>query len=343
LFENLKQQDAQAFSFAHVGGRYADLSMHDPDIEIAVEVHSAWGTFEWLVEDAFRRGCQVGICANSDGHKCRPGASYPGAAHFGSYGGLTCVLAERLDRESIFAALQARHFYATTGNRPLIDFQLKTGDGKHAMMGDLLHTQAGEIIVQGSVTGTAAIESITVRSGLETVKTLRPDQEKGLSRRIKIVWSGAEVRGRARMARWDGRLQLDGNVIEAVTPVNFWRPDRPLTHTPTTAAWQSVTTGGTAGLILTLEKPGVGELSFESVQGNCRVSIDDIGPEPSSWDFGGLGKQVKMYRLPETGSRSFSFTLPLKDLRPGDNPIYIRMTQEDGHMAWTSPVYLVKA
>ena len=58
--------------------------MHDPEIELAVEVHSAWGTFEWLVEDALRRGYRIGICANSDGHKGRPGASYPGAGEFGS-------------------------------------------------------------------------------------------------------------------------------------------------------------------------------------------------------------------------------------------------------------------
>ena len=43
---------AAPFAFAHVGGRYADLRMHDPAIELAVEVHSAWGTFEWLIEDA---------------------------------------------------------------------------------------------------------------------------------------------------------------------------------------------------------------------------------------------------------------------------------------------------
>jgi len=77
------------FVFAHVGGRYADLSMHDEQIEVAVEVHSALGTFEWIVEDALRRGYHIGIVANSDGHTCRPGSSHPGAGKFGSLGGLT--------------------------------------------------------------------------------------------------------------------------------------------------------------------------------------------------------------------------------------------------------------
>ena len=32
----------------------------------------------------------------------------------------------------------------------------------------------------------------------------------------------------------------------------------------------------------------------------------------------------------------------LDKLHTGDNPIYVRMIQEDGHLAWTSPVYLVR-
>ena len=100
LFQKLKGKDCVVM--AHVGGRYADIKLaHDP-METAVEVHSAWGTFEWILRDAFEKDYRVGIVANSDGHKGRPGACYPGASFFGSYGGLTCFLAERLDRDAIF-------------------------------------------------------------------------------------------------------------------------------------------------------------------------------------------------------------------------------------------------
>ncbi len=53
-----------------------------------MEIHSAWGTFEWLLTDGFPLGHRSGVVCNSDGHKGRPGASYPGAATFGAYGGL---------------------------------------------------------------------------------------------------------------------------------------------------------------------------------------------------------------------------------------------------------------
>jgi hypothetical protein len=97
LFDALKNKDCVVF--AHIGGRYADIRMaHDARIERSVEVHSDWGTFEWLLHDALEQGYRVGILANSDGHKGRHGASHPGASLFGAYGGLSCLLAGELTR-----------------------------------------------------------------------------------------------------------------------------------------------------------------------------------------------------------------------------------------------------
>src|SRR6266568_699173 len=99
----------------HIGGRYADIvGFHDPALEPVVEIYSDWGRFEWLLEDALAKGYKVGVVSNSDGHKGRPGASHPGASTFGAYGGLTCVLADSLTRESVFEAIRARRCYGVT-------------------------------------------------------------------------------------------------------------------------------------------------------------------------------------------------------------------------------------
>ena len=91
LFEWLKDEDCRVI--AHVGGRYADLHYaHDGRVERSVEVHSSWGTFEWLLHDAFDKGFRVGVVCHSDDHKGRPGATRPGASTFGAIGGLTCYL-----------------------------------------------------------------------------------------------------------------------------------------------------------------------------------------------------------------------------------------------------------
>ncbi len=345
LFTALRAQDGpRPFAFAHVGGRYADLDMHDPQIELAVEVHSAWGTFEWLVDDALQRGYRVGICANSDGHKTRPGASYPGAGEFGSLGGLTCVLAQARDRESVLQALVQRHFYATTGHRPLLDVRLGTEDGRWSMMGDVVEAGGGVIHLYVHAVGTEAIERIEVRNGLGTVAVHSPHRLGDLGNRIKVVWSGAEVRGRARLVRWDGGLTLLGNTLVSAAPIQFWHADRPLERVGETAlAWRSVTTGGLAGVMLTLAEPGAGTLRIETLQGDVECEIASLGHEPQTWAYGGLRKQIAISRLSTAPTREARFSLRLTALSPGDNPIYIKLVQEDGHMAWSSPIYVVCA
>ena len=344
LFAYLRtQRRLKPFVFAHVGGRYADIRMHDPASEIAVEVHSAWGTFEWLVQNALKEGYRIGICANSDGHKGRPGASYPGAGKFGSYGGLTCVLAEELDRQSVTEALFKRHFYATTGNRALLSLEVSTPTGLKAMMGDVISVGSDGAVLNVDVIGTGPIERVDVFNGCEKIRTFTPCAPKEYGRRVKIMWSGAEVEGRARMSRWDGTLTVTGNKIQSFQPVNFWKPEeQPQLVRPTTLKWNSVTTGGGCGVILTLARGKGGAVRFETNQKKLTCNLDTIKDRPKTWKCGGLEKRVEIRRLADSGGEyELSFSLPLKKLNPGDNPIYIRVTQEDGHAAWTSPVFAV--
>jgi hypothetical protein len=120
LFGALGGEDAVVI--AHVGGRYADIkAAHDGRLERAVEVHSTWGTFEWLLHDAFDKGYRVGVVCHSDDHKGRPGATRPGASTFGAIGGLTCYLMPELTRDALFAALRQRRHYGTTGTRLRIE------------------------------------------------------------------------------------------------------------------------------------------------------------------------------------------------------------------------------
>src|SRR5207302_1831871 len=92
LFEQFRGRE-DVLLVPHIGGRYADI----------VGFH-----------DARAKGYKVGVVSNSDGHKGRPGASHPGASTFGAYGGLTCVLADSLTRESVFEAICARRCYGVT-------------------------------------------------------------------------------------------------------------------------------------------------------------------------------------------------------------------------------------
>jgi hypothetical protein len=58
-------------------------------------------------------------------------------------------------------------------------------------------------------------------------------------------------------------------------------------------------------------------------------------------DAGGLGRRLRLFRLPDRNDTwRMRFAQPVR-LRPGDNPLYIRLTQEDGHQAWSSPIYMI--
>jgi hypothetical protein len=314
-------------------------------MEIGIEVHSAWGTFEWLVAEALQRGYRIGICANSDGHKGRPGASYPGAGIFGSLGGLTCFIAEKLDRDHIHEAIMKRHFYATTGNRPILSVHVESSDGKTAMMGDVIKIDVNSIALHVHAIGTYNIEGIKLFNGVDMIESRRPFAEKDLSSRIKIIWSGAEVRGRGRMVNQNGSLALQGNSIRSITPINFWNPLKTVEQTsPGRLSWESVTTGGLAGMILDLEDQTAGRLEIHINEISIKEEIGSIDFAPTSYRYGGLDKKIELYRLPSESAmcKEFQFSTEVRDLKKGDNPLRVRVTQEDGHLFWSSPIYVVQ-
>ena len=154
----------------HIGGRYADIvGFHDRALEPVVEIYSDWGRFEWLLEDALRQGYKVGVVANSDGHKGRPGASHPGASTFGAYGGLTCVLAESLTREAVFDAIKARRCYGVTAAQR-IHVELTVNGLPMGAIG----RADGPVTVSGRAVGTGPIERIDIFRGLDHIRTVSP-------------------------------------------------------------------------------------------------------------------------------------------------------------------------
>ena len=360
LFARLAGKDCVVV--AHVGGRYADIKYaHDP-METAVEVHSAWGTFEWLLRDAFEKSYRVGIVANSDGHKGRPGACYPGASFFGSYGGLTCFLAERLDRDAIFECMRRRRHYATTGNRAFLsvtaevagDAEVFTRDpaagpsasqrARRLLMGDIARTESDEVELVVEVVGSAPIERLDIHDGLDLIETVRPYAASDLGARVRLVYEGAEYRGRARTTTWDGSLGIEGNRILRSAVINNWNLDRGIqSQDATSLTWKAVTTGTYGAIDLWLEKPGAGRLTFRTAPVSGEVAMAELGLEPRLFPAGGLERAIKLQRLPEVMTEHRLALRRRIKLRPeGDTRLYVRVQQEDGHRMWSSPIYLFR-
>jgi hypothetical protein len=361
LFRGLEGEDA--IVIAHVGGRYADLKYaHDGRLERAVEVHSTWGTFEWILHDAFEQGYRVGVVCHSDDHKGRPGATRPGASSFGAIGGLTCYFMPELTRDALFEALRRRRHYGTTGVRIFVDLHASfdtpvTGFSEdpqlgparefavqRATMGDIIRPGRVPMRLDAEVIGTAPIERVDILHGTSVAQTFRPYRLSDLGRRVRVLWQGAEYRGRGRETLWEGKLTVTGNRIARFAPVNFLNPERMVRETAagTELAWSSVTTGNLAGIDIWLDEEDRGTLNVETNIVSGSVQLAALADRTTILDGGGLGRQLSIYRLPEADfGRHLTLDHTVVFAGGADLPVYLRVTQADGNQAWSSPIYLI--
>jgi hypothetical protein len=149
------------------------------------------------------------------------------------------------------------------------------------------------------------------------------------------------MRGRGRRVTWDGRIDLAGAQIEEARPVGFDSPlDGIVEQGPDRVIFRSRTTGDTDGLDLWLDRASRGRLSFESPAGSCQVDLETLDTR-ATFDLGGLEMRVCVERYPEELAR---MTLSLhREIRPPKDsltPYLFKVVQSDGHMAWSSPIYV---
>jgi hypothetical protein len=325
---------------AHVGGRYADVRRyHDGDLCPLVEVASCWGVFEWLLWDALEAGQIVGVVCNSDGHKGRPGAEGPGAGEFGIAGGLTCVLAPELTRGAVFDALRQRRCYGTTGPRIDLAFEI------HGQpMGSVFEVD-GDVGATAMVRAVTPVESLTLLRGRKPVGVLRPPEFDDLasSRRIRVRWEGARIRGRGRRVTWSGVLRAEGTRIMSARTFAFDSAADGITEqTDQEVRFRSQTTGDADGIDLWLDQTERGRIAFDSPVGRCQADFDELGPE-RTWSFGGMDMRVTLQRYPEqVTERELSLSTALSPPADQQVPYLVKVTQVDGHMAWSSPVYVTR-
>ena len=360
LFQALAGEDCVVY--AHVGGRYADITYaHDPKLETAMEIHSAWGTFEWLLTDGFPLGHRAGVVCNSDGHKGRPGASYPGASMFGAYGGLTCFYADELSRDGIFDCLRKRHHYGTTGNRLHLEvtaaFETSAqlydrdpnafGDAQatkvaEVMMGDIAQTNDGMVKLRVTAAAGTPIERIEIRNGTHVLETVRGYTAADLGSRYRIIWSGAEYRGRGRATAWKGRAKFTGAEIGRMEKINAWNHERLFdVQGADTVIWDAITTGNYGGFDVWLNDAEAAELEISTNRGTLERPLADIGLEDSVMNCGGLERKIRAFRLPdENPHRELSAEIEVALKPDGDNPLWVCVTTEDGFQAWSSPIFL---
>ena len=349
---------------AHVGGRYADIKYaHDGRLERAVEVHSTWGTFEWLLHDAFEQGYRVGVVCHSDDHKGRPGATRPGASTFGAIGGLTCYLMPELTRDALFEALRARRHYGTTGTRLFLDLarpfappvtgfsddpQLGPAQERRARGLDGRHHPPRRGADAARRRGHRHRADRARRRAARRQRSCRrcgPLRAADLGRRVRVIWQGAEYRGRGRETMWQGKLTLTGNRIARFAPVNFLNPERKVVETePRHRARLDLGDHRQSRRHRSLARRGAARHARASKPTSSparSISRRSMTTRSSSTAAASAGASASIACPKQDWSRRVALEHDVTFAGGADLPVYVRVTQSDGHQAWSSPIYLI--
>ncbi len=360
LYRKLHEEPTEAVMYAHVGGRYANIFYdYDPSLQAAVEVHSAWGTFEWILTDGFPLRRRAGLVCNSDDHKGRPGASFPGASVFGAYGGLTCFVTGENTRHGIFDAIRRRHTYGTTGPRVFIDLAARFPDGgalyerdpltvpdavrrrvTECTIGDIVRLDGNKATISLDIRAPVGIVSVELRAGTDVLLTQRTYTERDLGKRVRLLWSGAEYRGRGRNTHWRGRADFQRGRIDRFAPINRLNPEMPLTQVGSSSViWSCVTTGNMMGFDAWLSNEET-TLAITTSLGDTSLEFAGLGVAPHVMEAGGLARKLTVQRLPDAPlPRELTLEADVVVADEGDTPVWICVTLEDGNQAWTSPIY----
>jgi hypothetical protein len=337
----------------HVGGRRAVLDWHHPDLERLVEISSSWGHFDWLYHEALERGYQLGASASGDEHRGRPGGGAPGASIFGVRGGLTGVLAPALHRQEIGRALRRRHTWATTGER---NVALLTCAGH--MQGDVF-AAIEPLTFHYTLLGHRGWEHVALRSRRGVLWQRDLHQELGYSTdRVRIRWGGARVKDRYRWANWKIGIEIRHSSVTDFTPRGFEHPEeRARAIGQGVFEVESATHGDADELELTL-----GSLPEADIVIHPTItSFDGSVSLPGDWevhgsellqagvvrrDLGGVGLFVAVERMtsaPLPISLSGEVAVPLTDLDPDGDAVYLFARELGDAKVWTSPLFVRRA
>lgn len=304
----------------HVGGRTSNLQWHAPALERLVEVHSTHASSEWIVAEALQRGWRFGVTGGSDGVDGRLAASHPGRQSVRNLrGGLTAARMPALTRAALWEALKAGRTYATNGPRMLLDV---TEDAPGAL--------------RIAVEGTAPITAVTLLRGAEEVAQAIPaPRDPAPSGWWRLRWWGAAGRGNWSQTRmvWNGGATLDGATLREARPWRWNTPAEGVTSwSGTGLTWRSITAGSWDGVELRLDAIAPGAmLRFRTAALDHDLPIAATRHDTPDE----LPRRLRLDPLPRLAAAA-SWEGMLAG--PADTPLWVRVEQEDGGIAWSSPV-----
>ncbi len=316
------------------------------------------------VIDGLERGYRLGITASGDNH-------WDFAGVWGN--GLMAVYAKELTRESIWDAFMNRRIYGVTGDR----IKLKFSINDH-MMGEVFKYE-GPVEVKAEIIGCHIIDKIEIIKNGDVVYAYchqgrwRLPTDKGVVRvkiRIECGW-GPQERFGVKVSKpkvWSMSLEVvDGKLI-SVEPCFTDFGQRIISTSDSLCEWIFTTKPKSIqGMIFEVESPLKGIINIEIDHKTYRFTLEELlkrgmvialkeeamrmisqqfnlSPEDIEnpdvyWHH---AWKVKVHRAIPQEAYHVKIRFKDKSLRDGRNYYYLRVTQANGQMAWSSPIWIDK-
>lgn len=313
--------------------------------------------------DALARGLRVGITCSGDSHN-----RFPGVYNSGLMG----VWAEALTRESLWDAFLARRLYGVTGDRIVLEYHLND-----APMGSTI-TATGPVTARVRVVCPQALDRIELIRNNRVLKTychldgLEPSDADPVRCRFRVEpgW-GPQARYGPEVVpkEWQGRVSLSEGELSLVH--GCWQDfgNRVTEADDRTVHFETRTVccreRPTQPFILEARAPRAARISVEAEPFDVSFSLEDALSRTQLWvDTDGAKRHIEeqfgykpeelenpdvfyhnAYKLrvcqavrEDAFSTQAEFTDP--DPPSGTSWYYVRASQVNGQMAWSSPVWV---
>ncbi len=297
-------------------------------------------------------GHRVGVLASSDDHLGHPGA----------YGeGLAVILAPDLNRKTLFGSLDKRLCYGVTGDRIRVNFAVNG----QAMGSELSYTDERRIAVE--IEGWDTIEKVEILKNNRVIHREHPiDSTPGVNPfarpvvvRLEYGWGPWASLGIPRICDWKIDTKVQGGKITELMPgfqsgpIAEDRRNRITGSTPggfeltsytsrldafaekaTNLVAMRIEGGPDTRITLNVTKPTSMTVSKTLAELLASNEVAFSGPFPD--------ESLILHRpVPEVNSScSFGITDTADGSR--DDWYYVRVTQRNGQLAWSSPVWVDK-
>jgi hypothetical protein len=185
--------------------------------------------------------------------------------------------------------------------------------------------------------GTSPIKRVDLFDGSDMIESIDLTDDDDL---LEFTWTGARGNNRHKVLQASGSISLSKGEIHSTSEFGFDHPDQGITRqTPNAIEWDSTISGNYLGVKVDLDAPDDATLSFTLPFLEEDFEISELTEKQVIEIEEYLDVSLTVRPTGEAVEKDIDLEFDLNDQDPGEHAYYIRVTQEDGGMAWTSPIY----